>query len=85
MQGTDLQRHYRVTLWVIVDGCEVSLERLKNVAEPQADDVVRRIECGMKSRAKEAKSKDCEGKGTLKKGDKHCQMPEVRRRTGIKP
>ena len=81
MQGTDLQKHMgsRSGHWVMVGSAS---ERLKNVGEDRRstlEDCVRK-----NTGQKKQKCKNCEGKGTLKKGDKIVRCRRCGG-TGIKP
>jgi DnaJ-class molecular chaperone len=79
--GTDLQKHKGVTLRSLGDS-RIARERLKNVREDRRstlEDCVRK-----NTGQKKQKCKNCEGKGTLKKGDKIVRCRRCGG-TGIKP
>ena len=80
-RGIDLQKHKGVTLRSLGDS-RIASERLKNVREDRRstlEDCVRK-----NTGQKKQKCKNCEGKGTLKKGDKIVRCRRCGG-TGIKP
>ena len=80
-RGTDLQKHKGVTLRSLGDST-IARERLKNVREDRRstlEDCVRK-----NTGQKKQKCKNCEGKGTPKKGDKIVRCRRCGG-TGIKP